>query len=115
MPDLPVAPVRAFSIDDASTTEIDDAFSVRDLGSGHREIGIHIAATGLLLAPGTVVDALTLREQTTPPALSLYVETGPDGAPLGHRTVLERVPIAANLRLATLTEAFANDAAADDP
>ena len=31
MPDLPVAPVRAFSIDDASTTEIDDAFSVRDL------------------------------------------------------------------------------------
>jgi exoribonuclease-2 len=141
MPDLPVAPVRAFSIDDASTTEIDDAFSVRDLGNGHREIGIHIAAPGLLIAPGTVldaiarrrlstvympgrkltmlpervVDALTLREQTTPPALSLYVETGPDGAPLGHRTVLERVPIAANLRLATLTEAFANDAAADDP
>jgi len=140
-PELPVAPVRAFSIDDASTTEIDDAFSVRDLGDGHREIGIHIAAPALLIAPGTaldaiarrrlstvympgrkltmlperVVEALTLREETTPPALSLYVETGPDGAPLRHRTALERVPIAANLRLATLTEAFARDAAADDP
>ena len=29
IPDLPLAAVRAFSIDDASTTEIDDAFSVR--------------------------------------------------------------------------------------
>ena len=30
-PELPLAPVRAFSIDDATTTEIDDAFSVRAL------------------------------------------------------------------------------------
>ncbi len=29
LPELPVAEVRAFSIDDATTTEIDDAFSVR--------------------------------------------------------------------------------------
>jgi len=142
LPDLPVAPVRAFSIDDMSTTEIDDAFSVRELAGGQREIGIHIAAPGLLIAPGTTLDAiarrrlstvympgrkltmlpedvigvLTLREHTTPPALSLYVETGPDGAPLRHRTVLERVPIAANLRLATLTEAFANALPSpDDP
>ena len=134
LPDLPVAPVRAFSIDDASTTEIDDAFSVRELPNGHREIGIHIAAPALVIAPGSaldaiarrrlstvympgrkltmlpdaVIDALTLREGTTPPALSMYVETGPDGTPLGHRTVLERVPVAANLRLSTLSDAFAN-------
>ncbi|MDX9706140.1 MAG: RNB domain-containing ribonuclease, partial [Azospira sp.] len=40
---LPRAGVRAFSIDDASTTEIDDAFSIETLpGIGWR-IGIHIA------------------------------------------------------------------------
>jgi exoribonuclease-2 len=142
LPELAVAPVRAFSIDDASTTEIDDAFSVRDLPGGRREIGIHIAAPGFLIAPGSVLDAiarrrlstvympgrkltmlpddvigaLTLAEGTTPPALSLYVESGAEGEPLRHRTVLERVPIAANLRLASLSEAFANALPSpDDP
>src|SRR5438128_2984434 len=42
VPDLPIASMRAFSIDDATTTEIDDAFSVRPLATGHLEIGIHI-------------------------------------------------------------------------
>jgi exoribonuclease-2 len=135
VPDLPLAPVRAFSIDDASTTEIDDAFSVRPLGSGTAEIGVHIACPAVAIPRGTsldalarqrlstvympgrkitmlpeeVIDAFTLGEGRSPPALSLYVETGPDGEPLGHRTVLERVPIAANLRLDTLTDAFANE------
>jgi exoribonuclease II len=142
LPDLPVAPVRAFSIDDVSTTEIDDAFSVRELAGGHREIGIHIAAPALLVPRGTpldaiarqrlstvympgrkitmlpeaVIDALTLREGASPPALSLYVEATAEGMPVAQRTALERVPIAANLRLSTLTETFANDApAAADP
>jgi len=140
MPELPLAPVAAFSIDDASTTEIDDAFSVRDLGNGRREIGIHIAAPALAIPrgspldaiarkrlstvympgrkltmlPDAVVEAFTLREQTNPAALSLYLETDAEGMPLAHRTVLERVPIAANLRLASLTEAFATDAPCDD-
>ena len=135
LPELPCADVRAFSIDDASTTEIDDAFSVRELGDGHREIGIHIAAPALgvvhgssldaiarqrlstvympgrklTMLPDTVVDAFTLREGEAPPALSLYVETTHDGAPRAQRTVLERVPVAANLRLDALTEAFANE------
>ena len=138
LPELPVAPVRAFSIDDASTTEIDDAFSVRDLAGGHREIGIHIAAPAVAIARGTpldaiarqrlstvympgrkltmlpeaVIDLFTLRAGTTPPALSLYVETAADGTPLRHRTALERVPIAANLRLSALTEHFASEAIA---
>ena len=50
-----LAAVRAFSIDDASTTEIDDAFSVRDLADGHREIGIHIAAPALAFDPAAPV------------------------------------------------------------
>jgi exoribonuclease II len=136
-PEQPVAPVRAFSIDDASTTEIDDAFSVRELGDGRVEIGIHIACPALLIERGSpldavarrrlstvympgrkltmlpdpVVDALTLREGETPPALSMYVETQADGTPVRQRTALERVPIAANLRLDALSEAFAGDPA----
>ena len=135
LPELDVAPVRAFSIDDASTTEIDDAFSVRELDGATREIGIHIACPALAVVAGTpldavarerlstvympgrkltmlpdaVIDAFTLEERRTPPALSLYIAIGADGAPLGHRTVLERVPIAANLRHDTLTEAFATE------
>ena len=138
LPELPLAGVRAFSIDDASTTEIDDAFSVRELAGGRHEIGIHIAAPALAIARGTALDAIarrrlstvympgrkltmlpqavidvfTLREGASPPALSLYVETDAAGSALAHRTVLERVPIAANLRLSEITEAFASDAPA---
>ncbi|HMA30885.1 MAG TPA: RNB domain-containing ribonuclease, partial [Casimicrobiaceae bacterium] len=64
----------------------------------------------LTMLPDAAVAAFTLAEGTTPPALSLYVEAAPDGATIAQRTVLERVPIAANLRLDALTEAFASDA-----
>ena len=43
----------AFSIDDSSTTEIDDALSVQGLGSGTVTLGIHIAAPGLAVLPGS--------------------------------------------------------------
>ena len=123
--DLPLASVRAFSVDDSSTTEIDDALSVQGLGSGRITLGIHIAAPGLAIAPGTAVDqiavqrlstvympghkltmlpdevvqAYTLQEGRDCPAVSLYV-TLDEGSleQLGHETRLERVPIAANLR-----------------
>ncbi|HEY1329405.1 MAG TPA: ribonuclease catalytic domain-containing protein [Casimicrobiaceae bacterium] len=136
---LPLAPVRAFSIDDATTTEIDDAFSVRALENGNVEIGIHIACPAWLVMHGSPHDAaararlstvympgrkltmlpeetiaqLTLLEGTIPHALSLYVEADPQGSPLAHETRLERVPIAANLRLYETSEAFV-DAPADD-
>ena len=45
--DLPVSDAIAFSIDDAATTEIDDAFSVTPLTLGSFRIGIHIAAPDL--------------------------------------------------------------------
>jgi exoribonuclease-2 len=141
VPDLPLAAVRAFSIDDAATTEIDDAFSVRALPDGRFEIGIHIAAPGAAISRGTALDsiarsrlstvympgrkitmlpdsvlaAFTLAAGTTPPALSLYVETAPDGTPVRQSTRLERVPIAENLRLDAIGEEFVLAPTAQEP
>nr|WP_315473911.1 RNB domain-containing ribonuclease [uncultured Rhodoferax sp.] len=123
--ELPLAPVQAYSIDDSQTTEIDDALSLQGLGSGTVTIGIHIAAPGLAVLPGSPIDVLgrarlstvympgykvtmlpddvvqtyTLQEGRDCPALSLYVTL--DEATLeikGSETKLERVPIAHNLR-----------------
>ena len=123
--ELPLAEVRAFSIDDSSTTEIDDALSVQGLGSGTVTVGIHIAAPGLALQPSTPVDQVarqrlstvympgykltmlpddvvqtyTLQEGRDCPAVSLYV-TFDEGtlAQKETQTRLERVPVVANLR-----------------
>ncbi|MDQ6917493.1 MAG: RNB domain-containing ribonuclease [Pseudomonadota bacterium] len=139
--ELPLSSVRAFSIDDASTTEIDDAFSVRSLANGNLEIGIHIAAPALAIARGSPLDAIararlstvympgrkitmlpeavvrrfTLAAGTEPAALSLYVETTHDGTVVRQSTRADRVPIAANLRLDTISECFATDASPSDP
>ncbi len=121
---LPPADVAAFSIDDSSTTEIDDAFSVRRLGD-RTVVGIHIAAPAVALdrahpldatartrmstvyAPGVKVtmlppawiDAYSLVAGRDVPALSLYVDVDPvSGTTLSFETRLERVRIAANLR-----------------
>jgi len=123
-PELPVAAVSAFSIDDAHTTEIDDAFSVEPLADGSMRVGIHIAAPGLGIAPDSdlgrvarnrlstvympgrkitmlpegVVERYTLAAGNTVPAVSLYLDVAPDLALRGHETKLEQVPVAANLR-----------------
>jgi exoribonuclease-2 len=123
--ELPLAGVQAFSIDDSQTTEIDDALSIQGLGSGTVTVGIHIAAPGLALVPGSqidqvararmstvympghkitmlpddVVEAYTLQEGRDCPAVSLYATF--DEATLALKateTKLERVPIVANLR-----------------
>ncbi len=124
--DLPLAAVQAFSIDDSSTTEIDDALSVQGLGSGEVVFGIHIAAPGLSLLPGSahdeqlararlstvympgwkitmlpdaLVEQFTLTEGRDCPALSLYCRF--DEATLelkSSETKIERVRIASNLR-----------------
>nr|WP_315261255.1 RNB domain-containing ribonuclease [uncultured Duganella sp.] len=122
---LPLAKVAAFSIDDVTTTEIDDAFSVTRLDDGNVKIGIHIAAPGLAIKPDDVVDklararmstvympgdkitmlpdniveAFTLAEGKTCPALSLYATLNPaDWSVLATETRAEMVPIANNLR-----------------
>jgi len=131
--ELPLADVRAFSIDDSSTTEIDDALSVQGFGSGTITLGIHIAAPGLAVQPGSAIDALgrarlstvympgykltmlpdevvqnyTLQEGRNCPALSLYVTL--DEATLEIRetvTRLDLVPIISNLRHDKLDTTF---------
>ena len=123
--DLPLAPVQAYSIDDSQTTEIDDALSVQGLGTGTVTLGIHIAAPGLAIVPGTPLDQLgrnrlstvympgykitmlpdevvqtyTLDEGRANPAVSLYVTIQEDTLEItGTETRLERVPVAVNLR-----------------
>ena len=140
-PELPLAGAEAFSIDDATTTEIDDAFSVRALPSGNFEVGIHIAAPALAIPRGSALDGIardrlstvympgrkitmlpdeaiarfTLAAGAPRPALSLYVETAPDGTPLRQATRLELVPVAANLRLDAVGEHFVAAASPGEP
>src|SRR5690606_26733521 len=63
--DLPLADVQAFSLDDESTTEIDDALSLVTLPDGRRRVGIHIAAPGLGFAPGSPIDAIARERLST--------------------------------------------------
>ncbi|GGC08324.1 ribonuclease II [Oxalicibacterium flavum] len=125
LPELPLAEVQAFSIDDVTTTEIDDAMSVTRLPDGKVRVGIHIAAPGLGIKRGDALDAIarqrlstvympgdkitmlpdelveifTLGEGRACPALSLYATLDPsDWSLISTETRAERVPIAANLR-----------------
>ena len=122
---LPLADVAAFSIDDVTTTEIDDAFSVTVQADGMVKIGIHIAAPGLGIRPDDAVDkmararmstvympgdkitmlpdevvaAFTLAEGKTCPAVSLYATLNPaDWTLVSTVTRAEMVPIKSNLR-----------------
>ncbi len=133
--DLPLADVAAYSIDDAATTEIDDAFSVTPRVTGGVRIGIHIAAPALGITLGTpaeavarerlstvyhpagkitmlpeaVIGAYSLAEGRDCPALSLYVDVNAAGEIAATETRLERVRVAANLRHEVLEPVF-NDA-----
>ncbi len=130
--DLPLADAAAFSIDDAATTEIDDAFSVSPRAAGGVRIGIHIAAPALGITLGTAGDAVarerlstvyhpagkitmlpealiaayTLAEGHACPALSLYVDVNSVGEIAATETRVERVRIAGNLRLDRLEPVF---------
>ena len=132
-PELPLAEVTAFSIDDASTTEIDDAFSVATLPNGNWRIGVHIAAPALGITPGTPVDEIAAERLSTVympgskitmlpenvvqeftlcadkicPVLSLYMEVDSGTlAVLNTESRLERLHISANLRHDTLEPLF---------
>jgi len=62
---MPPAPVRAFSIDDSATTEIDDALSVQGIGTAEVVLGIHIAAPSLGIAVDDAVDKLARSRLST--------------------------------------------------
>jgi exoribonuclease-2 len=129
---LELSPVEAFSIDDATTTEIDDAFSVIKLANGNSQVGVHIAAPALGIAPDSPLDReaakrlstvyfpgdkitmlpeaaiaqYTLSEGRDCPALSMYFELTPELDIAGHRSAVELVRIGANLRHDSLETQF---------
>lgn len=130
--DLPTAEVAAFSIDDATTNEIDDAFSVVVLSNGNKRVGIHIAAPAIAIQqesaldnilldrlstvympgnkitmlPESVVRPFSLDEGKTKPALSLYCEVTPELNVVSHETKIEMISVAENLRHDTLEPWF---------
>jgi len=130
--DLPLAEVSAFSIDDETTTEIDDAISLVKLDDGSVRVGIHIAAPALGIAPGSELDAIarkrlstvympgdkitmlpdaavnvfTLKEGAACPALSTYFTVAPDYTITAMEMRVERINIAANLRHEQLEPLF---------
>jgi exoribonuclease-2 len=135
MPELPIAAVQAFSIDDAHTTEIDDAFSVTWHADGSLRVGIHIAAPGLGITPDSdlgriarerlstvympgrkitmlpeeIVEQFTLAAGHTVPALSLYLEVASDLRITSHESRIEQVPVVANLRHHDIEPVFNED------
>ncbi|HQU07553.1 MAG: ribonuclease R [Parcubacteria group bacterium 21-54-25] len=48
--------VTTFTIDPIDAKDFDDALSVRDLGDGKTEVGIHIADVSFFVTPGTPID-----------------------------------------------------------
>jgi len=121
---LEQADVEAFSIDDSTTTEIDDALSVSQLPDGNKRVGIHIAAPALGVKPGGELDMIAMKRLSTvympgnkitmlppdaiepfsltegqwKPALSLYMDVAPDMSITGRHSKVELVNIKANLR-----------------
>ena len=134
---LPRAAVAAFSIDDITTTEIDDAFSVTRQPDGSYQVGIHIAAPGLgfqpdsradqlararlstvympgdkfTMLPDPIVDAFSLDEGRDCPALSLYLTVAGDGSYriLSTDTRVDSVPIVKNLRYPILDDQLTDE------
>lgn len=133
---LPLADVQAFSIDDAQTTEIDDAISVTDLGQPQVRVGVHIAAPALAIQPGDALDKIcrkrlstvympgykitmlpenivaqyTLQAGQAAPVLSLYVTVDADTLDIvGRETRLERVAVSANLRHDQIEELWTSE------
>ena len=132
-PELPQADVAAFSIDDESTTEVDDALSLTDLSNGLKRVGIHIAAPSLSIEPGSAIEktvmnrlstayfpdgkitmlpenwisAFSLDEGAYRPAVSIYFDVDAEfnlvGEPVNK---IEAVNIAENLRIQAIEPHF---------
>jgi len=138
---LPLANVIAYSLDDHTTTEIDDALSVTMQGEDLARIGIHIAAPALgmpragrldelartrmatvympgekiPMLPDALIQQFSLDAGRAQPALSLYLTANlKTGEILATETCLERLAVKENLRLHQLENA-ASEAALNDP
>ena len=132
LPALPQADVAAFSIDDESTTEVDDALSLTDLGNGAYRVGIHIAAPSLAVEPGSAIEKTIFDRQSTVyypgdkitmlpdnwisafsldagayrPAVSIYFDVDADFNVGTPECKIEAVNIAENLRIQTIEPHF---------
>ncbi len=140
MPDLPKADVTAFSIDDESTTEVDDALSLTDLGNGTKRVGIHIAAPSLAIKQGDKMEknimerlstvyfpggkitmlpenwiaAFSLDAGAYRPAVSIYFDVDSEFN-VGEPTCkIEAVTIAENLRIQTIEPHFNAETGLDE-
>ena len=132
--DLPMADAEAFSIDDSTTSEIDDAFSIKQLDNGITRVGIHIAAPALGIEADSVLDRDVMQRLSTvyipghkitmlpeaairpfsldageiKPVLSLYLHVNADLTITQRDSKVELIRIADNLRHDTL-EPFFNE------
>ena len=140
MPDLPKADVTAFSIDDESTTEVDDALSLTDLDNGTKRVGIHIAAPSLAIKSGDKMEknimerlstvyfpggkitmlpenwiaAFSLDAGAYRPAVSIYFDVDSEFN-VGEPTCkIEAVNIAENLRIQTIEPHFNAETGLDE-
>ena len=140
MPDLPKADVTAFSIDDESTTEVDDALSLTDLGNGTKRVGIHIAAPSLAIKPGDKMEknimerlstvyfpggkitmlpenwiaAFSLDAGAYRPAVSIYFDVDGEFNVGGPTCKIEAVNIAENLRIQAIEPHFNAETGLDE-
>lgn len=140
MPDLPKADVTAFSIDDESTTEVDDALSLTDLGNGTKRVGIHIAAPSLAVKPGDKMEQVIMQRLSTVyfpngkitmlpenwiaafsldagayrPAVSIYFDVDSEFNVGTPACKIEAVNIAANLRIQAIEPHFNAETGLDE-
>ena len=140
MPDLPKADVTAFSIDDESTTEVDDALSLTDLGNGMKRVGIHIAAPSLAIKQGDKMEKNIMERLSTVyfpggkitmlpenwiatfsldagayrPSISIYFDVDSEFNVGTPTCKIEAVNIAENLRIQTIEPHFNAETGLDE-
>ncbi|ALM84981.1 ribonuclease catalytic domain-containing protein [Bordetella sp. N] len=139
--ELPLADAEIYSVDDVTTTEIDDALSVTELDDGLIRVGVHVAAPGLAVTRGSELDAMARARLSTVympgdkipmqpdaviqafsldagrevPALSLYATINPStGEVVESVSRVERIVVRENLRHNTL-DGEVTEAALADP
>lgn len=137
---LPLADVVAYSVDDITTNEVDDALSVVLSDDDHIRVGIHIAVPALTITrdsdfdkiarsrmstvyapgqkipmlPGELIQAYSLDAGQPRPALSLYVDASlTSGEIIATETRLERIQVRENLRHNNLDDLVTEEALND--
>jgi shikimate dehydrogenase len=126
LPELPLAEIEAYSIDNDFTTEIDDAFSVKHLEDETYQFGVHIAAPALVVTkdseldlaarkrmstiylPGqkitmqgeNLIEAFSLNAGEVKPCISLYIVANLEsGEIISNESKVESIKVKENLRL----------------